>query len=538
MRKIYLFYILLYFTISLPAQTQPFFVQEEMRGVWLGTAFNNDWPFQPGSSSDEQKRQLLVYFNLFQKLRLNTVFVQVRPVGDAIYPSKTEMWSKSLSGTLGKPPHPYYDPLAYMIKLAKERNMELHAWFNPFRSLSQNRWDNTDYFHEHYKVFKEHPNWFVDYGNRKYFNPGIPEARRYIISVIMEVVRNYDIDGVHFDDYFYPYPKKGEPVFGDIKTFYKYNNHQFKNIKDWRRHNINEFIRELHDSVMAYNPMLKIGVAPPAVWRNSNFDPQGSKTLGLSSYDDLFADTRKWLQEGWIDYLVPQMYAEIGNKWGDFKTLAGWWNKNAYDKHIYAGIGIYRLDPHSKYNAWRSVSEIKKQMEIIKQTEAFRGAVFFSARTLLKNPLNIRELLIKDFYTLPAEPPAMWWKSRELILNDSTAIAIDLQGKEHSLSHNLQYIKLPVVTNIQYMRKKGELFLFWNWKSNYKCNKDVVFTIYRFKKNELPIADSNHLVATTYNKEISFSIRKRIFKHKYYYLIKAQCGVFKSAASEPVLIKH
>jgi len=530
--------VILLLNVSLYAQSQSFRVQQEMRGVWLGTAFNNDWPFKAGSPTEEQKRELLVYFNIFEKLRLNAVFVQVRPVGDAIYPSKTEIWSKSLSGKLGQAPQPYYDPLAYMIKLAKARNMELHAWFNPFRSLSQNRWDNTDYFHEHYLVFKQHPEWFVDYGNRKYFNPGEPGARRYIIQVIMEVVRNYDIDGVHFDDYFYPYPKKNEPVFGDIKTFYKYNKGHFKTIKDWRRDNINEFIRELHDSITAYNPDFKVGVAPPPVWRNSNFDPEGSKTLGLSSYDDLYADTRKWMEQGWIDYLIPQMYAEIGNRYADFNTVAQWWSKNNYDRHIYAGIGVYRLDGNSKYSAWRNISQIKKQMDIVRNTEGYKGAVFFSARTLLENPLKLRELLLSDFYTLPAKTPDMWWKDGQLILADSTVVAIDLHGKEHDMKENITHIKLAKVSNVQYKKHKRELFLFWDWKANYKMRNKVIFNVYRFKKHELPIADSEHLVGTTYHNEISFSIRRRLFKRKNFYLIKAKYGIFESPDSQIIKIKH
>lgn len=536
--KYFLILFILIGTIANSSSQNTYMLTEELRGVWLGTAFNNDWPLQAGLSTDEQKRQLQNYFTQFKKLSINAVFFQVRPMGDALYPSKTEPWSRYLSGISGVAPHPFYDPLAFAIDLAEQENMELHAWFNPFRALMQNRWDNTDFFRTKYKVFLQHPDWFIDYGNRKYFNPGIPEVREYVISVIMEVVRNYpQIAGVHFDDYFYPYPQKEEPAFNDIKTYYKYRQNN-QNIKDWRRHNINEFIRQLHDSIQTYNPKLKLGVAPPAVWRNKGYDNRGSNTLGLSAYDDLFADTRKWLAEGWIDYMVPQMYAEIGNKHGDFKALADWWNNNHFNKHIYAGIALYRLDPKSPYNAWRTTEQIKNQLNIVRQNPAFRGEVYFSAKNLLENTLSVNNMLSSQFYQLPAQVPSMWWKESQLVLLDSTAYLVDEQGNETNVKSKPEWISLAGVTDLHLEKKRKEVFLFWNWAANANCRQQVVFEIYKFEKEELLIPDEEHLIATSLNSEIALDIKNHLFKRKYTYLVKVKCGVFQSQESEPITIRY
>ena len=536
--KRYLFYIFLSLIfIQSQAQTSNFMITEEMRGVWIGTAFNNDWPDKAGLSTAEQKRQLLVYFELFKRQSINAVFLQVRPMGDAFYPSETEPWSRYLTGESGKAPVPFYDPLEYAIQLAQERNIELHAWFNPFRALMQNRWDNTNFFYTKYKAYLEHPDWFVDYGNRKYLNPGIPEVRKYIISVIMEVVRKYPIAGVHFDDYFYPYPQKNEPVFNDIKTFYKYRQND-QNLKDWRRHNINEFVRELHDSIYNFNPALKLGVAPPGVWRNNGFDQRGSNTRGLSAYDDLFADTRKWMAEGWLDYIVPQMYSEIGNKHADFTTLAKWWNENHFNRHIYAGIALYRLDPNSKYSAWRTSDQIKSQLNVIRQMPAFKGVVYFSAKSLLENPLQVSSLLKQNYYSLPAQTPQMWWKQTEWVLSDSVVFSIDEQGNKQEVNTKVDYVSLASVTDFYTERKGKELFLFWNWTANYKCTNQIIYQIYRFENKELIIPDEEHIIATSLEPQIALSIKKHLFKRKYVYLVKVKCGIFESQESEAVHIRY
>jgi uncharacterized lipoprotein YddW (UPF0748 family) len=532
------FLIFLSFTYySISAQTNQSTSTQELRGVWLGTAFNNDWPDKAGQSTEEQKKQLVQYFNLFNKIGINTVYFQVRPMGDAIYPSKTESWSRYLTGTYGQAPSPYYDPLAYTIQLAKEHNIELHAWFNPFRALIQNKWDNNDYFFTKYQVYKDHPDWFVDYGNRKYFNPGIPEARQYIISVIMEVVRKYKVAGVHFDDYYYPYPQSNIPPFDDIKTFYKYHKPD-QNIKDWRRYNVNEFMRELHDSLTAFDPHLQLGVAPPAVWRNAGFDARGSNTRGLSAYDDLYADTRKWLAEGWIDYIVPQMYAEVGNSHADFAELARWWNENHFNRQVYAGIALYRLDAQSQYHSWQSVDQIKKQMNIVRKTPTFQGEVFFSAKNLLNNTLAINDVLRNSYFLTDATVPEMSWKKTKVVLADSTVYDIEITENNKNVNKKSEYVTLSRVSNFRIEKHSHEVLLFWNWQSNNSCNKQVYFEIYQFQKGELLIPDKEHLIATTVENEIAMPIKRHLFKRKYTYVVKVHCGHFQSPESEALHIRY
>ncbi|MCD8285099.1 MAG: family 10 glycosylhydrolase, partial [Prevotellaceae bacterium] len=306
----YLLFLLLVCPLALRAQMQP---KREFRGAWI-QCVNGQWQGMP----KEQMQQTLTYqLNELQKAGINAVLFQVRAEGDALYPSRYEPWSRFLTGQQGLAPSPYWDPLQWMIDECHKRGMELHAWINPFRAKTQ----GTPSLSSPY--YRQHPDRFIEYGGLWLFDPGLPENRRYICFIAADIVRNYDVDGLHIDDYFYPYPVAGQLI-PDDNSYILYGKGRDRG--DWRRDNVNAFIRALSDSIHKAKPWVKFGVSPFGIYRNKRSDPKGSDTSGLQNYDDLYADVLLWVKEGWVDYCIPQIYWEIGNKAADYATLARWWN--------------------------------------------------------------------------------------------------------------------------------------------------------------------------------------------------------------------
>ncbi len=359
----------------------------ELRGVWVASLLNIDWPSQPGLSTAHQKQEALKLLDLHQSQGLNAVFLQVRPAADALYESSFEPWSIWLSGKQGFKPKPYYDPLAFWIEECHRRGMELHAWFNPFRaSLSD---DLTTLARSH--VVKQNPQWFVNYGNRLYFDPGIPEVRKYAIKIIAEVARKYPVDGIHFDDYFYPYKSDGQE-FNDQLTYEKYGAGWSR--ADWRRDNINSFIKACGDTLKAIDPQLRFGISPFGVWRNKDRDPMGSDTrAGQSNYDDLYADVLTWLREGWVDYLAPQLYWHVGYELADYRILLDWWSRHSYNRHIYIGQSAYKVRPDADFSSWRSAAELSRHLELNRNYPQIKGNVYFSSSALSKNKLGVGDTI-------------------------------------------------------------------------------------------------------------------------------------------------
>ena len=274
--------------------------KREFRGVWVATVTNIDWPSRPGLSVDQQKQELIGLLERHKGNGMNAIMLQVRPAADAFYAKSREPWSQWLMGRQGVAPAPGYDPLEFAIKEAHFRGMELHAWFNPYRAtMSPNAVTHESH------MTRKRPELFFSYAGKKQFDPGIPEVREYIVQVILDVVKGYDVDGIHFDDYFYPYKVEGQRI-NDAATFAKYPD-GFTNINDWRRNNVNLLIKTLDDSIHFYKNHVKFGVSPFGIWRNKSEDTLGSATSGLSNYAELFADSRKWVQEGWVDYINPQI---------------------------------------------------------------------------------------------------------------------------------------------------------------------------------------------------------------------------------------
>ena len=401
--------------------------KREFRAVWIATVGNIDWPSKPGLQPEVQREEFRHLLNYHQLMGMNAVIVQVRPCADAFYPSTLEPWSQWLTGTRGLAPAPFYDPLEFMIEETHQRGMEFHAWLNPYRAMmNADKFfaDSTHLALDKYQITPDsirstfdttswvyrHPDWFLQYGDRLYFDPGLPAVRNHILNVVYDIVRRYDVDAIHMDDYFYPYRIQGLE-FPDTASFRQFNDGFSPDQKDdWRRHNVDLVIEMIQDSIKSIKPHVKFGISPFGVWRNDSNDPEGSQTkAGQTNYDDLYANILKWLKNGWIDYVVPQLYWQIGFDLADYKILANWWNEHSYGKSLYFGQGLYRVDENSKTPAWQDPEEIIRQINLNRSLSNVSGSAYFSSRSVINNKLNVRDLVIDQQYRYPALIPAMTW---------------------------------------------------------------------------------------------------------------------------------
>lgn len=397
MRYYLLFILLVALTLHSHAQSP----KREFRAAWIATVSNIDWPSKQGLPSQQQQQEFIYRLDQLKSIGCNAVIVQVRPACDAFYKSAIEPWSHYLTGRQGTPPFPHYDPLEFMIEEAHKRNMEFHAWFNPFRALTDSKKNPNPPNH----VTRRHPDWIISYGGKSYINPGIPDAREYVIDVIMDVVKRYDIDAVHLDDYFYPYRIKGME-FGDNRSFSQYNN-GFTDKGDWRRDNVNRFVYTLNDAIKKEKDYVKFGISPFGVWRNSSTDPGGSPTRGgQTCYDDLYSDVVLWMQRGWLDYLIPQLYWEHGHRLVAFDVLMPWWNAHKYDRHMYYGLGLYRMLGTTRA-PWNDTYELTWQIRDTRRL-ANGGYALYSSSNLDKIYIPIKDSLAATnrYFALP---PVMKW---------------------------------------------------------------------------------------------------------------------------------
>jgi uncharacterized lipoprotein YddW (UPF0748 family) len=404
-------FFLLFFTfcISINLQAQmPAIPQattapkREFRGAWVATVANIDWPSTPRLSTDKQKKELIEILDFDKSAGINAVMFQVRPAADAFYFKSREPWSKWLTGQQGLAPDPVYDPLELAIIEAHKRAIELHAWFNPYRATLDGNFAALSPKH----ITKIRPEWFFIYGGIKLFNPGLPEVREYIVETILNVVDNYDIDGVHMDDYFYPYRIAGQKL-NDAETFKQYGG-DFTNIDDWRRDNVNKLIKMLGDSIHKHKPNMKYGISPMGIWANKSQNPEGSNTHGGDSYYELYADSRKWIKEGWIDYINPQLYWTFKYRLAAFETLLDWWSDNTYGRHLYIGQAAYRINEVGS-PGFKMPSQIPDQIKYLRSNPRVQGSVYFSQKSLQRNPLGFTDSLKKTYYNHPALPPVMLW---------------------------------------------------------------------------------------------------------------------------------
>ena len=369
----------------------------EFRGAWLATVGNIDWPSKPGLPVAQQKAELLALLDHAVQLKLNAIIFQVRPSADALYDSALEPWSEYLMGHMGQAPVPLYDPLALAVAAAHARGLELHAWFNPFRA--QHRLAKSPPSPTHYA--RTHPELVRKYGDELDLDPGEPAVRAHVLQVVLDVVNRYDIDGVQFDDYFYPYPVKdarGEEVdFPDLATWQKYGAPRGLDRANWRRQNINQFVASVYGSIKTAKPWVKFGISPFGIWRPYNPYP----VRGFDAYGKLYADSRLWLASGWVDYFSPQLYWPVASPQQGFPVLLQWWQKqNLRHRNLWPGLADFETGGKFSNN------EINQEIAVTRG-QPNPGEIHFHLRNLIENPTLARELQID--YPQPALIPASPW---------------------------------------------------------------------------------------------------------------------------------
>lgn len=380
--------------VSLAWATEPRF-----RATWVSSVSNIDWPQKDAvGNEDKQKADMLLMLDAFQEMHLNAIVFQVRPTADALYPSHFEPWSAWLTGTQGKAAG--YDPLEFVCEEAHKRGIDVHVWINPYRvTIAGGKIEDLASTH----IFRQHPEWFWKYGKQWYFEPGLDETRDWLCSVVAELVTNYDIQAIHMDDYFYPYPIKGVAL-PDSACFAAHPR-GYTNIEDWRRHNVDLAIQDIHETIQRIKPNVEFGISPFGIWRNKQNDPRGSETNGLQNYDALYADILLWMEKGWIDYVVPQLYWEIGKKVADYAVLARWWAEHSYGCKVYIGMAPYKLGDPKGPEAWRNGNEICRQLRLNETIEGIQGECYFSAQSLLHNKAGIADSLRTTFYRTYVSAP-------------------------------------------------------------------------------------------------------------------------------------
>ncbi|MEG0299769.1 glycoside hydrolase family 10 protein [Cetobacterium sp.] len=440
--------------------------EREFRGVWIATVDNINWPSKPGLSIEEQKQEYIDIVEQIKELNMNAIIMQVRPTADRFYAkSSKEPWSRYITGESGK--NPGYDPLEFFIEEAHKRNLEFHAWFNPYR-ITLKKGEEIPENH----IAKKNPSWVIEYDKKFYYDPGNPKAREFTEDVIIDVVKNYDIDGVHMDDYFYPYPvlDKNKKVvsFGDNKSYKKYGNGL--KLEDWRRKNTDIFVKELSQKIKQVKPYVKFGISPFGVWRNDDKDPTGSKTrAGAENYDTLYADTRTWIKNEWIDYIVPQIYWDFNLKVAQYDILVDWWINEVKGSNVnlYVGHAAYKM---GGTKAWRNENELIKQIKFNRETGNVQGSVFFGFDKIQNNTLNIKNNLLEKVYSNKILPSTTPW---------------------------IDTVPPRPITELSGKKIKDGVIITW---SDFSKNYTDYYAIYRSTNKNFSELDSKYLIATVKKK--------------------------------------
>lgn len=397
MKKLSVLIIILMAALSGAAQNP----KREFRGAWLHTVFQDQYRRQ---GTEQNKAYLRGQLDALRDAGCNAVLFQVRPQADAFYPSSLEPWSRFLTDN-GAAPNPAWDPLQFLIDESHARGMELHAWLNPYR-VTSNAKQTLPPGH----IYHKHPEWFVRFDGKLYFDPALPESRSFITDVVMDIVKRYDVDGIHFDDYFYPYPVKGLE-FPDAESFKKYGNGM--SLADWRRHNVDMLIEGLHDSISATKPWVIFGISPFGIWRNKKTDPRGSDTNGLQNYDGLYADVLLWAEKGWIDYLLPQLYWDLEHRTASYLTLVDWWNKNTGGRHLYVGQDVERTMKMPDIGGSRQASQLNHKVWLTRRAKNIDGNCWWPGYDVTANKGGIADSLAIDLQATVALVPEYPWISTE-----------------------------------------------------------------------------------------------------------------------------
>lgn len=504
MSRIKLFVTVMFYFLSITqiyTQTKEQFMsispKREMRGIWVATVNNIDWPSQPGLSVKRLKEETLKILSRVKTVGLNTVFLQVRPSSDAIYKSEIEPLTSYM---VGETPYKYvdFDALQFWIEQAHAMGLELHAWINPFRVTPK-----PDFIRSSNHLSYKQPDWIVNYAGKQYLNPGLPESRAYVANIVADITSRYDIDGIHFDDYFYPYPVKNE-TFDDKETYLRHNTSNLS-LDDWRRDNVNKVIKQINDTIKTIKPWVAFGVSPFGVWRNKSDDERGSNTrAGITNYDILYADVAKWIDSGWIDYVVPQIYWASGNKAADFDELYKWWaNYSNAKSQVFVGHAIFKVNSGSK--EWNNPEEMPSQIDKVRANERLGGSVFFSYRQFNRDLLGLESMMQEALYRNKALSPLV------------------MSGVNRSNEK----------TRLKHIKQKGN-------KLSWKClNEDVrFFAIYRYESDDDFEGNENqYLYDIVGENELLLAQSEK--KKKYIYRI-AVIDKYRSeyALSKKIVIKH
>lgn len=463
-------------------QTGSAYPKREFRAAWIQSV-NGQFRGMP---TEKLKQNLIGQLNSLQKAGINAIIFQVRPEADALYASRLEPWSRFLTGVQGKAPEPYWDPMQFMIDECHKRGMEFHAWINPYRTKTTLK---SELAPNH--VYNIHPEWFVTYGDQLYFDPALPESRRHICMVVSDIVSRYDVDAIHMDDYFYPYPIKGKD-FPDDASFARFGG-GFSNKGDWRRSNVNVLIKKLHETIREIKPWVKFGVSPFGIYRNESSDPLGSKTKGLQNYDDLYADVLLWAREGWIDYNIPQIYWHIGHPVADYETLVKWWARNTENRPLFIGQSVMNTvqnaDPKNP-----SINQLPRKMALQRAYQTIGGSCQWPASAVVENAGKYRDALIAEYHKYPALPPVF-----DFMDNEAPAKVRKMK---------------PVWTEDGYI-------LFWTApKYKEEMNRAVQYVVYRFNdKEKVNIDNPSHIVAIT--RDNFYKLPYEDGKTKYRYVVTA-----------------
>ncbi len=457
--------------------------KREFRGAWIQCV---NGQFQ-GIGTAEMQRTLSYQLDELQKDGVNAIIFQVRAECDALYASPYEPWSHFLTGKQGVAPSPYWDPLQWMVEQCHKRGMEIHAWINPYRAKTK-----TAHTLASNHIAVTHPSQVFDYDGLKVLDPGLPANRLYICKIADDIVRRYDIDGFHIDDYFYPYPVSGLAI-PDQATFAKYNS-TFSNIADWRRENVNRFVKQLSDSIHSIKPWVKFGVSPFGIYRNKKNDPaNGSNTRGLQNYDELYADVLKWVNNGWCDYCVPQLYWEIGNRAADYKELITWWNKYAANRPLFIGEDVERTVKYADPDNAKS-HQMPAKHRLHQQMQNVNGTVLWYAKMAVDNPGNYGTMLRTNYWRYPALQPLMPF------IDDKAPKAVRKLKPHWTQNGYMLTWKAP----------KGK-----GWQD--EAHRYVVYRFARSEKQNLD--DPSHIVGITYDQ--SFLLPYNDGKTKYVYVVTA-----------------
>ena len=468
--------------LALTMSAQTIAPKREFRGAWIQCV---NGQFQ-GMTPERMQHVLTSQLDVLQKAGINAIIFQVRAEADALYKSSYEPWSRFLTGVQGKAPG--WDPLQWMIDECHKRNMELHAWINPYRAKTKGTAALSPIH-----PYNKHPELFVKYAGQLYFDPALPENRKYICKIVRDIVSRYDIDAIHMDDYFYPYPypNPGE-AFPDKVSFAQYGR-GYSDVGDWRRDNVNILIKEIHETVRECKPWVKFGVSPFGIYRNKKNDPNGSETNGLQNYDDLYADVLMWVNNGWVDYNIPQIYWEIGHKAADYETLIRWWAKHASARPLFIGQDVMRTVKNVDLNN-RLQHQLPAKMKLQRSLPTVEGSCQWYAAAVVDNPGNYCTLLEKDYHRYPALIPT------SPFMDDKAP------GK---------------VKKVKMIWTSEGPVLFWTApKAKNEMDKAVQYVVYRFdNKEKIDLEDPTHIVAITRDTFIPLPYEDG--KTKYQYVVTA-----------------